>query len=74
MKSGLEDRNNQSIRVRSRRTSVGLNEVRPGRPEQLSDGERVEVTDWGVSMKSGLEDRNNVQLTGLSVFPTNTSQ
>ena len=43
-----------------------LNEVRPGRPEQLvlagtlSDGKS-----W-VSMKSGLEDRNNKALEKLS--------
>ena len=34
MKSGLEDRNNMVAHYDARRCLVGLNEVRPGRPEQ----------------------------------------
>ena len=34
MKSGLEDRNNPSICCPCRTSAIGLNEVRPGRPEQ----------------------------------------
>ena len=40
-------------------TTLGLNEVRPGRPEQFGDYIFNEVNWGGVSMKSGLEDRNN---------------
>ena len=35
MKSGLEDRNNQAITAYIDDPHTGLNEVRPGRPEQL---------------------------------------
>ena len=34
MKSGLEDRNNYRDTARDYGTAEGLNEVRPGRPEQ----------------------------------------
>ena len=59
MKSGLEDRNNKQAVDWADGYTPGLNEVRPGRPEQLEN----HFVDWGqaakVSMKSGLEDRNN---------------
>ena len=35
MKSGLEDRNNRVVVTSPRRAAKCLNEVRPGRPEQL---------------------------------------
>ena len=60
MKSGLEDRNNFSGCADGFPGRGGLNEVRPGRPEQLL----IKVPPSrpiGVSMKSGLEDRNNAR-------------
>ena len=59
MKSGLEDRNNQRPRSSGPSWRTCLNEVRPGRPEQLAWGRRVGGVERKVSMKSGLEDRNN---------------
>ena len=38
---------------------MGLNEVRPGRPEQFGFGSLDLAAALTVSMKSGLEDRNN---------------
>ena len=58
MKSGLEGRNNLTAKRNTSRGSSSLNEVRPGRPEQCAQNERIAVP-FGVSMKSGLEDRNN---------------
>ena len=59
MKSGLEDRNNWPRSCQPKNSTIcGLNEVRPGRPEQfypINYGRRFRQ----VSMKSGLEDRNN---------------
>ena len=59
MKSGLEGRNNCPAVCQRCCEGKGLNEVRPGRPEQLrrEDGEIFIVK--LVSMKSGLEGRNN---------------
>ena len=59
MKSGLEDRNNlvDSL-LEGQHLCIGLNEVRPGRPEQCGALDAV-LADLLVSMKSGLEDRNN---------------
>ena len=61
MKSGLEDRNNPRLAdVVAPNLPYGLNEVRPGRPEQFRPAVREElVVLLLVSMKSGLEDRNN---------------
>ena len=60
MKSGLEDRNNPRHRRRHPCGNLGLNEVRPGRPEQFVDrGLMNSDLKKEVSMKSGLEDRNN---------------
>ena len=65
MKSGLEDRNN-NIKTVNHLFTRGLNEVRPGRPEQ-SDAERKGLGNTvDVSMKSGLEDRNNPSGSGSS--------
>ena len=59
MKSGLEDRNNVVLSACACSIWIGLNEVRPGRPEQ-SVCRAVRFQDVvQVSMKSGLEDRNN---------------
>ena len=60
MKSGLEDRNNLKELLADRRV-CRLNEVRPGRPEQLL-AHRATDCNEPVSMKSGLEDRNNARL------------
>ena len=38
----------------------GLNEVRPGRPEQYVIFKEKLAEERNVSMKSGLEDRNNL--------------
>ena len=60
MKSGLEDRNNPRIPGFSVYPAKGgLNEVRPGRPEQYEAGVLICSATLVVSMKSGLEDRNN---------------
>ena len=59
MKSGLEDRNNVAVIFALFTVILGLNEVRPGRPEQFSDVDGHVLRPDGVSMKSGLEDRNN---------------
>ena len=59
MKSGLEGRNNYIEGVQLSFTTVGLNEVRPRRPEQCITP-RIWMTGYvSVSMKSGLEGRNN---------------
>ena len=55
MKSGLEDRNNVAKFVHHTVTDDGLNEVRPGRPEQSTTPLPLPY----VSMKSGLDGRNN---------------
>ena len=58
MKSGLEGRNNAPRRRMTGERCKGLNEVRPGRPEQsiqMINPRPQEI----VSMKSGLEGRNN---------------
>ena len=59
MKSGLEDRNNNSDQGCATHRYHRLNEVRPGRPEQwwIAKDEYHDLNK--VSMKSGLEDRNN---------------
>ena len=59
MKSGLEDRNNAGSLSRYYSRIPGLNEVRPGRPEQYDGNRGTEGFAVPVSMKSGLEDRNN---------------
>ena len=60
MKSGLEGRNNQDLaRVLACEGDWGLNEVRPGRPEQYKDKNTRLTVLHLVSMKSGLEGRNN---------------
>ena len=59
MKSGLEDRNNNAKGWYGKAGCYGLNEVRPGRPEQLAAEFPGRTTMIEVSMKSGLEDRNN---------------
>ena len=59
MKSGLEGRNNCFRRPSLTGTTVGLNEVRPGRPEQSTKNSPFRPSNCAVSMKSGLEDRNN---------------
>ena len=60
MKSGLEGRNNCNVPWDAEYNNVGLNEVRPGRPEQLEASCAVFVSGvYFVSMKSGLEGRNN---------------
>ena len=59
MKSGLEDRNNACRLIRLVTYKKGLNEVRPGRPEQLHGSRQSLSLGHVVSMKSGLEDRNN---------------
>ena len=59
MKSGLEDRNNMERRGRFGANNRCLNEVRPGRPEQLPGLTVEHEQEVLVSMKSGLEDRNN---------------
>ena len=60
MKSGLEDRNNpDNKRQQFSKGYGGLNEVRPGRPEQSIKHSDTKDTELTVSMKSGLEDRNN---------------
>ena len=60
MKSGLEDRNNSPWGPCSGGwRPCGLNEVRPGRPEQSRDHDWGTREHGGVSMKSGLEGRNN---------------
>ena len=41
-------------------STVCLNEVRPGKPEQSSAEAAGRALAAGVSMKSGLEDRNNL--------------
>ena len=59
MKSGLEGRNNRWPVVLSGAGARGLNEVRPGRPEQSTKAVfHARAADF-VSMKSGLEGRNN---------------
>ena len=58
MKSGLEDRNNFTLYRHKLSMIHGLNEVRPGRPEQCKCF-IIFVRKFLVSMKSGLEDRNN---------------
>mgnify|MGYP000977752346 CR=1 FL=1 len=62
MKSGLEGRNNARV-GRGQIRDSGLNEVRPGRPEQCMVLD-TSFYDGIVSMKSGLEGRNN-QLSGF---------
>ena len=62
MKSGLEDRNNCSPLMSQSNSSRGLNEVRPGRPEQSEKAAIRQGWEQYVSMKSGLEDRNNCPL------------
>ena len=42
-------------------STVCLNEVRPGKPEQSSAEAAGRALAAGVSMKSGLEDRNNIR-------------
>ena len=60
MKSGLEGRNNAHQPLWSSSRPACLNEVRPRRPEQYGEFNRIASTTWGaVSMKSGLEGRNN---------------
>ena len=64
MKSGLEGRNNQDLaRVLACEGDWGLNEVRPGRPEQCIPLSVLPDTLTNVSMKSGLEGRNNITFT-----------
>ena len=66
MKSGLEGRNNCPCRSFATPRFVGLNEVRPGRPEQYRalHGRLAQFAE--VSMKSGLEGRNNPEHPTLS--------
>ena len=59
MKSGLEDRNNYLGTAFASACPEGLNEVRPGRPEQSKRLNLLIEAHKEVSMKSGLEDRNN---------------
>ena len=59
MKSGLEDRNNGGQGYGRFPKILGLNEVRPGRPEQYGTLHLTAKAFDSVSMKSGLEDRNN---------------
>ena len=59
MKSGLEDRNNSLPPRSGFHHGTGLNEVRPGRPEQSYCTPDGDIRIGRVSMKSGLEDRNN---------------
>ena len=59
MKSGLEGRNNLTMRITRMFVSSGLNEVRPRRPEQLAGSCFFGEGGIEVSMKSGLEGRNN---------------
>ena len=67
MKSGLEDRNNGTPRMLTPESRPGLNEVRPGRPEQWQPGRYSHFGSSRVSMKSGLEDRNNkTRLVGFN--------
>ena len=61
MKSGLEDRNNSQQHIRALLARGGLNEVRPGRPEQSASVYSASRRGAPVSMKSGLEDRNNLE-------------
>ena len=63
MKSGLEGRNNPTSAQLKAAWKLGLNEVRPRRPEQSISSEDDEFLVTVVSMKSGLEGRNNVHLT-----------
>ena len=53
---------------------MGLNEVRPGRPEQSDPSPRTRLSDKAVSMKSGLEDRNNEYPVDLYIITTARSQ
>ena len=63
MKSGLEGRNNLGAYAADKaRQGMGLNEVRPRRPEQSGGARGVGFPHVGVSMKSGLEGRNNETL------------
>ena len=67
MKSGLEDRNNGTNYQGNDAYLAGLNEVRPGRPEQSGSNSGRGFPDGViVSMKSGLEDRNNREEESLS--------
>ena len=66
MKSGLEDRNNVTNTPEACGINAGLNEVRPGRPEQLGIGSDIWLCPISVSMKSGLEDRNNAVIAVMS--------
>ena len=60
MKSGLDGRNNARVLVPGGALpQVGLNEVRPRRPEQFKFESRAALDKYLVSMKSGLEGRNN---------------
>ena len=59
MESGLEDRNNHAPSGARAGSCVGLNGVRPRRPEQSERPQEVETWRTQVSMESGLEDRNN---------------
>ena len=62
MESGLEGRNNVGCAREVGRRHVGLNGVRPRRPEQCC-GRLVELLGgYPVSMESGLEGRNNQAL------------
>ena len=74
MKSGLEDRNNNAKGWYGKAGCYGLNEVRPGRPEQSRMAIAGINAKVQVSMKSGLEDRNNLQTTRESLTGMNTSQ
>ena len=50
MKSGLEDRNNPRLPDKRRNShTTGLNEVRPGRPEQLGRVRVPQARDQAVS-------------------------
>ena len=59
MESGLEDRNNIRIRGNRHSRGIGLNGVRPRRPEQSGVATLPVPVCEPVSMESGLEDRNN---------------
>ena len=64
MESGLEGRNNSGNPGKTRLTIMGLNGVRPRRPEQSGIG-YDEYHQMIVSMESGLEGRNNLTLCAL---------
>ena len=58
--SGLEDRNNEDVGHFLISRNLGLNGVRPRRPEQCRRP-GIQAGHHPVSMESGLEDRNNRQ-------------